>query len=351
MKRNYRVGVLGATGGVGQRLVAMLEHHPWFQLTEVVGSERSAGRPYGEAAQWRQESPMPKLAAGLMVKELGSSLECDLLLSALSPSVGREEEERLAEAGFAVVSNCSSHRMDQDVPLLVPEINADHLAVIEQQLRRRHWGSGFIVTNPNCSTVGLALALAPLEDAFGLEAVTVVTMQAISGAGLDGVSAGAIQDNVIPFVSGEEEKLERETRKILGSWDGHRLLPADFLVSAQCNRVAVLDGHTEAVSVRLRSKAGLEQVREAIRGYRGSPGGCSLPSAPRAPLMLAAGRDRPQPRLDRGAGGGMTVTVGRVRACPVLDWKFTLLVHNMVRGAAGAALLNAELLAQSGRLA
>jgi len=345
-----RVGVLGATGAVGQRLVAMLEHHPWFALAEVVASDRSAGRAYRDSVNWRLESPLPELAAGLPVKDLQAELECDLLLSALDASVAGAAEEAYAGAGFPVISNSRNHRMDEDVPLLIPEVNWEHVAALAWQQRQRGYGTGFIVTNPNCSTIGLVLALKPLQDAFGLKAVQVVTMQAISGAGLDGVSAGAIQDNVIPYIQGEEEKLEAEPRKILGTFAKGRFAAAEMVVSAQCNRVPVLDGHTESVSVQLAQSASWDEVAEAIRTFTAEPQRLQLPTAPARPLWLTAQGDRPQPRLDRNSGQGMTVVVGGLRPCPVLDWKFTVLSHNMVRGAAGAALLNAELLAAQGHL-
>ncbi len=344
------MGVLGATGAVGQRLVAMLERHPWFTVAEVVASDRSAGKPYQEAANWRLESPLPEAVAQLVVKDLQTELDCDLLLSALDASVAGPAEAAYAQAGFPVVSNSSNHRMDPDVPLLIPEVNWEHGSALPWQQRQRGYQKGFILTNPNCSTIGLVLALKPLLDAFGVSAVQVVTMQAISGAGLDGVSAGAIQDNVIPHIGGEEEKLEMEPGKILGTFDGHGFVPAEIVVSAQCNRVAVLDGHTESVSVGLRRPASLSEVEEAIRTFTSEPQRIKLPTAPLPPLLLSSQPDRPQPRLDRNAGSGMAVVVGRVRPCPLLDWKFTVLSHNMVRGAAGAALLNAELLAAKGYL-
>lgn len=345
---SYRIGVLGATGAVGQQLVSMLAGHPWFTLTEVVASDRSAGRSYGEAVRWRLDSPVPAGAGALTVKDLKSELQCDLLISALDADLAGPTEVEFAMAGYPVVSNSSSHRMDDDVPLLIPEVNPEHLAVIDVQRRRRGYAHGFIVTNPNCSTIGLTMALKPLHDAFGLAEVQVVTMQAISGAGLDGVPAGAIQDNVIPYIKGEEEKLESEPQKILGGIGNDRFLPAEISISAHCNRVAVLDGHTEAVSVRLRQRPSLEEVRAAIHDFHGIPQEMGLPTGSAAPLLLAEAPDRPQPRLDRNAGEGMTVVVGRLRPCPVLDWKFTVLSHNMVRGAAGAALLNAELLVARG---
>jgi aspartate-semialdehyde dehydrogenase len=347
MKR-YRVGVLGATGAVGQRLVQLLEGHPWFSLTEVVASERSSGRPYGEAVSWRLGSRVPEEAARLVIKDLSPHLDCDLVLSALDSAVAGDAEESLATAGFPVISNARNHRMEDDVPLLIPEVNWEHTAVLPHQRALRHYSTGLLATNPNCSTIGLAMALKPLQDAFGVSEVSVVTMQALSGAGLKGVAAMTIQDNIIPHVPGEEEKLESESLKILGGLQGERFVPADLRVSAQCNRVAVLDGHTEAISVRLRTPATADQLRQAFSTFTSEPQRLRLPSAPPHPVLVVDGVDRPQPRLDRDVAKGMAVSVGHLRPCPVLDWKFTLVVHNAIRGAAGAALLNAELLVAQG---
>ncbi len=344
-----RVGVLGATGAVGQHLVARLAGHPWFTVAELVASARSAGRPYSEAARWQLPSPIPERAGRLVVKDLESDLHCDLVLSALD-SEAATAEASFAAAGLPVVSNSSRHRLDEDVALVIPEVNPGHLGAIPRQRERRGFAKGMLVTNPNCSTVGLALVLKPLADAFGVTAVQVVTMQAISGAGLDGVSAFAIQDNLIPYISGEEEKLEAETKKILGDYGASGFAAAAIAVSASCNRVAVRDGHTESISVGLSRPATHAQVRRALEGFRGAVADLHLPSAPPSPILFHVDPDRPQPRLDRDLGDGMAVAVGRLRECPVLDWKFTVLVHNMVRGAAGAALLNAELLVAQGLL-
>lgn len=344
----YRVGVLGATGAVGQYLVSLLADHPWFDLTEVVASGRSAGRTYAEAARWRMPDEIPPPARELIVKDLESELNCDLLISALDPAAAETAEERLAKKGFPVVSNSRNHRMDQDVPLVIPEVNPGHLDAIPVQRRNRGLAGGLLLTNPNCSTIGLVMALKPLQDRFGLDALQVTTMQAISGAGLDGISAAAIHDNVIPHIGGEEEKLEMEPKKILGDFDGEQFRPAALAISAHCNRVPVLDGHTESISVRLRTKATAEELSAAFREFRAEPPVSGLPSAPARPLVLTEDDLRPQPRLDRDLEGGMTVVVGQVRPCSVLDWKFTALVNNMVRGAAGAAILNAELLVARG---
>lgn len=343
-----RVGVLGATGAVGQWLVRLLDGHPALVLSDVVASDRSAGHRYGEVVDWRAGGEPPAEAAGLTVHDLEREPDADLLLSALDAEVAGEAEERLAAQGFPVVSNSRNHRMDSDVPLLVPEVNPGHLEALTAQRRRRS-GGGFIVTNPNCSTIGLVMVLKPLWDHFGLEAVQVVTMQAISGAGLEGVPAAAIQDNVIPHIAGEEAKLESEPRKILGRWE-EGFVPASLRISAQCNRVPVLHGHLEAVSVRLGRPARLEEFREALADFGPGPEVSELPSSPGRAIILRDEIDRPQPRLDLDAERGMAVTVGGVRPCPVLDWKFNLLSHNLVRGAAGAALLNAELLLRLGRV-
>lgn len=343
-KHSFRVGILGATGAVGQYLVARLDGHPWFAVTEVVASDRSAGRFYAEAARWMMPQKMPDAVGRLRVKDLQSELDCDLLLSALDAR-SAAAEVAYANGGFAVVSNSSLNRLAEDVPLVIPEINRNHLEAIPRQRAARGFTSGFIVTNPNCSTIGLALALKPLQDSFGLAAVRVVTMQAITGAGLDGITATAIQDNVIPHIEGEEEKLEVETRKILGGISATSFLPAPVEISAQCNRVPVLVGHLESVFVRLASPAAPSDVEQALSHFRGEVAGLELPSAPLHAVHLASAADRPQPRLDSGSEGGMAVVVGRPRPTLEGDWKFAVLVHNMVRGAAGAAILNAELLA------
>jgi aspartate-semialdehyde dehydrogenase len=344
------VAVLGATGSVGQRFVQLLEHHPWFRLHEVVASERSAGKSYADAADWRLDTLLPSDAAGLTVKPLGSELESRLVFSGLDASVAGDAEEHYAGRGCAVVTNAKNHRMGADVPLLLPEINADHIAAIERQRTRR--GGGYIVTNSNCSTMGLALAIAPIERRWRIEQLHVTTMQAVSGAGYNGVSSLAILDNVIPYIGGgEEEKIETEPRKILGTWDGDRFTDAPFRISAQVNRVPTIDGHLMTISMKLRDGAlDLEAIREAIRDFTGEPQRLNLPSAPKQPIHYASEPDRPQPRLDRDREGGMAVTVGRLRPCPLLDIRMVALVHNTIRGAAGAALLNAELLDAKGML-
>jgi aspartate-semialdehyde dehydrogenase len=348
--KKWRAGVLGATGVVGQRIVKLLADHPWFELTEVAASERSFGKCYMEAVRWHLDTPIPAVACGLAVKGLDPNLACDFVFSALDSSVAGTAEEEFARAGYPVVSNCKNHRMDPDVPLLIPEVNAAHLDAIPLQQKNRGYEGGFIVTNPNCSTAGLVLALKPLADAFGLEKIFVVTLQAVSGAGYPGVASMDIHGNVVPFISGEEEKMESEPQKLLGKWDGARFVDAGLGISAHCNRVPVLDGHLECVSLSLKKIASLHEVREALKNFEVDEELASLPSAVRHPVVVLDEPDRPQPRRDVHAGEGMAAVVGRVRECPLLDVKLTLLSHNLVRGAAGAALLNAELLAARGFL-
>ncbi len=338
------VAILGATGSVGQRFIQLLAGHPWFRVHEVVASDRSAGKPYGAAADWRLESLVPDDVAKLTVKNLGGELESKLLFSGLDSSVAGEAEDEYANRGCAVISNAKNHRMDSDVPLLIPECNADHLDAIEVQRKHR---KGYIVTNPNCSVMGLAIALAPLERAFGVEAVHVTTMQAISGAGYAGVASYAILDNVIPYIGGaEEEKIETEPRKILGRWKDGRFAEAPMTISAQVNRVPTIDGHLMTVSAKLRERAELRDIRAALENFPA----LDLPTAPKKPIHYIDAIDRPQPRLDRDRERGMAVSVGRLRDCPILDIRFVALVHNTIRGAAGAAILNAELLKSRGLL-
>src|SRR6266852_6171448 len=351
LRRKLRAGILGATGTVGQRLVHLLADHPWFELTEVAASERSFGKKYCEAVKWHPDQPIPAAAANLIVKSLEPRFDCDFVFSALDSSVAGTAEEEFARAGYPVVSNCKNHRMAPDVALLIPEVNAAHLDAIPVQRKNRGYGSGFIVTNPNCSTAGLVLVLKPLADAFGLEKMFVVTMQAVSGAGYPGVPSLDILGNVVPFISGEEEKMEEEPQKLLGRWDGSRFIEAGLGISAHCNRVPVENGHLECVSVSLKKIATLREVREALRSFTVSDELAALPTAVKNPVIVLDEENRPQPRRDVNAGNGMAAVVGRVRECPLLDVKLTLLSHNLLRGAAGAALLNAELLASRGRLA
>jgi len=349
MSKKIPVGILGATGIVGQRFVQMLEHHPWFEVTWLAASDRSEGRPYGEAARWRMKTPLPARVAALHVSPAKPDGAPKVIFAALDAAVARELEPRFAEAGCAVVSNSSALRMQNDVPLVIPEVNPDHLKLIDLQLWRKKSG-GFVVTNSNCSAMGLVLALAPLQQHFGLETVVAVTMQAVSGAGYPGVASLDILGNVIPYIAKEEEKMEEETQKLLGKLDGSKIVPAEFGMSAHCNRVAVEDGHTESVSVKLKKKAQPEDIIRVWNKFPAVPKELGLPTAPQHPVRYLSTVDRPQPRFDVDAGNGMTATVGRLRPCGVLDWKFTVLSHNTIRGAAGAALLNAEFLKARGYL-
>lgn len=350
--KKIKVGVLGATGAVGQRFVQLLAKHPWFEMAALTASDRSAGKTYAEACRWLLRGGMPASAEAmrLLPTEAGAiPSDVTLLFSALPGEMAAEVEEQMAAAGFAVCSNASAHRMDPDVPLLIPDVNPDHTALIRVQKAQRGW-PGFIVTNPNCTATHLVCALKPLHDAFGLTAVHVVSMQALSGAGYPGVASLDILDNVVPYISGEEEKVETEPRKLLGRFDGTGIALADFMVSAQANRVPVRNGHLEAVSVKFRQPATLAEVAAALREYRGEPQRLGLPSAPDPAILLHTAPDRPQPRLDRLAGNGMATSVGRLRPDPLLDYKFILLGHNTIRGAAGGAILNAELLHAQGYL-
>ncbi len=347
--KKLEVGILGATGMVGQRLVSLLENHPWFELTWLAASERSAGKKYSETCNWRLREPLPERVRGLPVEECKPGRAPQLLFSSLDSSVAGDVEMDFARAGHAVVSNSSNYRMDPDVPLLIPEVNPDHLALVRVQRKERGWG-GMIVTNPNCTAVGLVMSLAPLEKKFGLEKVMMTSLQAVSGAGYPGVPALDILGNVIPFISGEEEKVEREARKLLGRMTDGRVQAAEFALSAQCNRVLVEDGHTESISVSLKSKATVEDLLEAWRKFRALPQERRLPSAPERPIVVRSERDRPQPKFDAQTEGGMATVIGRVRPCPVLHFKYTALSHNTIRGAAGAALLNAELMKSEGYL-
>jgi aspartate-semialdehyde dehydrogenase len=333
---------------VGQKFIAFLEGHPWFDVTWLGASDRSAGKPYREATNWRLDGTMPAGVRDMHVEECKPGNAPRLLFSSMDASVATEIEQAFAKAGHVVVSNSRNHRMDADVPLLIPEINPDHLKIIPLQQRQRGW-QGQIATNPNCSTMMLALALAPLKQ-FGITRVMATTMQALSGAGYPGVASLDINGNVIPFISGEEEKMQRETQKILGDFTGDSIRPLAAKVSAQCNRVPVVDGHMVATSVELERKPGVAELIQAMESFSSLPQERKLPSAPPRPLMYMTEHDRPQPRRDVERERGMTVFVGRLRECPVLDYKFMALGHNTVRGAAGAAVLNAELMYSEGLL-
>ncbi len=349
MPNKLPVGILGATGIVGQRFIQMLEHHPWFEVAWLAASDRSEGRPYAEAARWRLKTAIPEAVAGMTVAPANPNGAPKIIFAALDSDVARELEPQFAAAGCAVVSNSSALRMQSDVPLVIPEVNGDHILLIDKQSWRVSSG-GYVVTNSNCSAMGLVLALAPLHRLFTIEAVMVVTMQAVSGAGYPGVPSLDILGNVIPYIAKEEEKMEEETQKLLGTLNGSRIDPAPFPVSAQCNRVPVEDGHTESVAIRLKRKATAEQIIAAWTDFRAEPQQMRLPTAPDKPIVYLTAPDRPQPRFDIDLGAGMTTAVGRLRKCNVLDWKFTLLSHNTIRGAAGAALLNAEWLKARGYL-
>jgi len=342
------VGILGATGMVGQEFVTFLEGHPWFDITWVGASDRSAGKRYSEATTWRLDGEMPAGVENMQVEECKPGHAPRLVFSAMDAAVATEIELAFAQAGHVVVSNSRNHRMEPDVPLLIPEVNPDHLKIIPLQQRKRGW-KGQIATNPNCSTIVLAMALAPLRP-FGITSVLATTMQALSGAGYPGVASLDINGNVVPFISGEEEKMQRETQKILGDFTGDSLRPLAAKVSAQCNRVPVVDGHMVAASVALERKPGTAELIQALENFRGLPQERKLPSAPQRPLIYLTQNDRPQPRRDVDRERGMAVFVGRMRECPVLDYKFVALGHNTVRGAAGAAVLNAELMYSEGLL-
>lgn len=331
------VAILGATGMVGQKFIVLLKEHPSFEIKELVASERSAGKRYDEVASWKQNEFIPEFVRGMTVKSTDEPLESRILFSGLDSSVAGPVEERYAEAGHIVISNSKNHRMDPDVPLVIPEINHDHLALTKKQ---RY--AGAIITNSNCSTMFVAMVLAPIHDAFGIEAVHVTTMQAVTGAGYPGVPSIDILGNVVPYISGEEEKLESEPQKILGSLDGNHIVPAPFTISAQCNRVPVFDGHTETLSIKLKKKATPEEIARVLDAYRGYPQEHNLPSAPEKPILVLTEPDRPQPARDVWKNNGMSALVGRIRPCSVFDVKMVVLGHNTIRGAAGAAVLNAE---------
>jgi aspartate-semialdehyde dehydrogenase len=348
MSERIPVGVLGATGMVGQEFVAFLENHPWFELTFLAASDRSAGKPYREATTWRLGGETPAYARDIVVSDAVPKGAPKLMFSSMDASVATEIERAFADAGHAIVSNSRNHRMDADVPLLVPEANPGHLELLRTQQRIRGW-SGAIVTNPNCSTIVLVMALAPLKQ-FGIKKVIVTTMQAVSGAGYPGVASLDILGNVVPFIGGEEPKMESETQKILGDFAETKIIPLDAKVSAACNRVPVVDGHTICVSVELEKKPSEAEIIAAWNSFRGVPQQQNLPSAPAQPVVYMEQPDRPQPRRDVERDNGMAAFVGRLRKCPVLDYKFVALGHNTVRGAAGAAVLNAELMKAQGLL-
>ena len=348
MNTKHEIGILGATGMVGQRFIQLLENHPWFQITWLAASDRSSGKRYEDAAKWRLDTPCPERIAKLTISPADPDGAPKIIFAALDADIARELEPKFAAAGCAVVSNSSAFRMHPNVPLVIPEVNADHLHLIEDQSWRKESG-GYIVTNPNCSAIGLVMALKPIQERFGIQHIFVTTMQAVSGAGYPGVPSMDILGNVVPFIKNEEQKLEEETLKLLGSLDGDAIVPLKARISAHCNRVAVEDGHTESVSIKLAKPATREELLEAWAEFK-PLAGQNLPTAPEQPVEWIAAEDRPQPRLDKNRGRGMAASVGRLRPCGLLDWKFTVLSHNTIRGAAGAAIVNAELLLSLGKL-
>ncbi len=348
-KKTDKIGVaiLGATGAVGQRFIQLLADHPWFYVAEVVASDRSAGKPYAQACRWVLAGQPPRDVAELVVLPLDAALKSPVVLSALPSDVAGTLEPELAAAGHIVSSNTSSHRMADDVPLLLPEINAEHVALVDVQRQKRGWTNGGLVTMSNCTSVPAIVGLAPLKP-FGIEKVSIVSMQAISGAGYPGVASLDIMDNVIPYIGGEEDKVETEPLKILGQFDGDHVEFLKTKISASCNRVPVLDAHLVCISVGFKSKPSMADIKDAWASYQGPELARSLPSAPNPVIVYTEEQDRPQPRRDRDTGRGMTTTVGRLRECALLDYKFVALSHNTIRGAAGGAILNAELLVAQG---
>ncbi len=350
MTKKLRAGILGATGTVGQRFIALLVNHPWFEVTALAASERSTGKLFRDACGWKLATPLPETVSDRIIQDLTPSLDCDFVFSSLPSEIAGPVEEEFARAGYPVISNSSNHRLDSDVPLLVPEISAAHCDLIPHQKSRRGYDRGYIVTNPNCSTMAVVLPLAPLDRDFGVASVITTTLQAVSGAGYPGVASMDIVDNVVPYIAHEEEKMESETRKILGRLNGQAVELSPLVLSAHCNRVNVMDGHLATVSVKLKSHASRGDVIGSMQNYTSEPQKLGLPSAPRSPIVVRDEVDRPQPRLDRETERGMASVVGRVRQCLILDFKFVVLGHNTIRGAAGGAILNAELLHAKGHL-
>lgn len=347
--KRWPVAILGATGAVGQTFIRLLANHPWFEVREVIASERSEGKPYREAARWI-EGEMPESVADLIVQPVDPSrVTSPIAFSALDSSVAGDVERAFASAGKFVLSNAKNFRMDADVPLVIPEVNADHLQILDRQRKERGW-KGAIVTNANCAATVAAVALAPLEEAFGIDKLFLTTMQAVSGAGYPGVPSLDILGNVIPYIADEEPKLEREMTKLLGRYEDGVIRKAPMKVSSHTNRVAVEHGHTVCITVSFRDTPTVDQALEALRAWKGNEATLNLPSRPEKPLVVTDEPNRPQPRRDVNAGGGMTVTVGRVRPDPILDIRMVALGHNTIRGAAGGSVLNAELLAVTGRL-
>jgi aspartate-semialdehyde dehydrogenase len=339
------VAILGATGSVGQRFIELLINHSWFEVIELAASDRSAGKKYAEATNWIMQTPLPEKFGNMIVKKCEPNLEAKIAFSGLDASVAGEIETDFAKNGYYVISNSRNHRFDEDVPLMIPEVNYDHLELLKSQKYK-----GGIVTNPNCSTIGLAMVLKPLYDAFGIEAVNVVTMQAVSGGGYPGVPSLDIIDNVVPFIGGEEKKMETEPLKILGKLASGKIENANFKISAQCNRVAVIDGHTETVQINFKMKPPIEEIIKAMKEFKSVPQELDLPSAPKQPIAYFYEDKYPQPKIHRNIDKGMAVAVGRLRECPIFDYKFVIMSHNTIRGAAGGTILIAELMKAKGYL-
>ena len=337
------VAVLGATGMVGQRFVKLLAHHPWFRITALASSERSAGKTYQGACHWLLEGEIPAKIAKMVVQPAQPPMGAKIIFSALPATVAYRVELAFAEAGYTVCSNASAFRYEEDVPVIIPEINHDHTALLIKQKKNRGW-KGTLVTSPNCTTTGIALPLKPLHNAFGINKIFVVTMQAVSGAGYPGLSFLDIEDNVIPFIGGEEQKIETETHLLLGKMDGSQRIPANITISAQANRVSVKEGHTICLSIRFAQKPIREEIISVLENFKGIKGTPDLPSMPKQILIVRHEEDRPQPRKDRHVNNGMSVTVGRIRACPILDYRMVTVSHNTLRGAASGSILNAEML-------
>ncbi len=339
-EQKIKVGVLGATGSVGQKFIALLENHPWFEISEIAASEKSAGKKYKDVVNWIIPNSFPVSVGEKIIRECKPNLDCKIVFSGLDSGVAGIIEKDFAQNGYTVISNSKNHRMDEDVPLLIPEVNPDHLGIIKTQ----SYNSGVIVTNPNCSTIGLTVALKPLMDNFGIESVNVVTMQAISGAGIDVMKSDLLNDNVIPFISGEEGKMETEPLKILGGFNSDKIDKADFPISAQCNRVNVFDGHTECVQIKLKENTSAEDIIKVWKNFKAEPQFLNLPSAPENPIHYFDDENLPQPKLQKDIDKGMAVSIGRLRPDTLFDYKFVVLSHNTIRGAAGGAILCAELM-------
>ncbi len=337
------VAILGATGSVGQRFLELLLNHPWFEVIELAASDKSAGKKYSDATNWILQTPLPDKFTNMIVKKCEPNLNAKVVFSALDASVAGEIETQFADAGYYVISNARNHRFDEHVPLLIPEVNPDHLQLLKIQKYK-----GGIVTNPNCSTIGLALALKPLQDNFGIDSINVVTMQAVSGAGYPGLASLDIIDNVIPYIGGEENKMESEPLKIFGKFNSNRIEFADFKISAQCNRVAVIDGHTECVQVKLKTKPDKDEIIKIWQEFKSEPQKLNLPSAPKNPIVYLYEEKYPQPKIHRNIEQGMATSIGRLRECPIFDYKFVILSHNTIRGAAGGTILIAELMKAKG---